>query len=90
MKTMLVLILTAAAFLGGYWCAKQPGSPDIFAMAKDYSAQANDAGKKISALLNGEKVEPVSDAPGEEMTVTVDGKTYRIGKKTQSDFAPRH
>lgn len=47
MRKIIGLILLSAAFLGGYWCGRQPGSPDIFAWLQRTMPQVAQAGEKI-------------------------------------------
>jgi hypothetical protein len=44
---LIGLILLSAAFLGGYWCGRQPGSPDVFAWLQRTLPQVAEAGERI-------------------------------------------
>jgi len=44
MRKVLVLILLAGAFLGGYYCRGLPGSPDVFAWTRQMYADLTDDG----------------------------------------------
>jgi len=51
---LLRLILLLAAFLGGYYVGHRPGSPDIFAMAKDaWQRIDRDDARAPDALADG-------------------------------------
>ena len=51
MKTMILLILLGAAFLGGYYLGQQPDSPDIFGWASKTYHQVSAAGREVTAAL---------------------------------------
>lgn len=51
MKTIFLLIVLTAAFLGGYYLGQQPDSPDIFGMAGKAYRQASDIGHQVSAAV---------------------------------------
>jgi len=84
-KKLFILILLAAAFVGGYYCGRQPNSPDIFGKAQVYYRQASEAGQQLMAVVNGEPEKVLSQVAPEKMTVTVDGKKYNLGAKPRKD-----
>ena len=87
MRLTLAFILLSAAFLGGYYLGHLPNSPDIFGWAQKTYAQGSDAYQKLSSVVKGEPGNVSETVAPKEMTVTVDGKTYKIGEKYQSDLA---
>ena len=85
-KKLFILMLLSGAFLGGYYLGYQPDSPDIFAWAKDTYNQANDAGSKLSAIMNdepGNMLETVEG--GKDVAVEVDGKVYYVSRAEQQE-----
>ena len=56
-KRFIVLILLLAAFLGGYYIGRHPGSPDIFAIA----ARAYDrVGERAESLGHDARADTLS------------------------------
>ena len=84
-KKLFILILLAAAFVGGYYCGRQPDSPDIIGKAQAYYKQASEAGQQLMAVVNGEPEKVLSQVAPQDMTVTVDGKKYHLGAKPPKD-----
>jgi len=52
MRKLITTALVAAAFLGGYYLGRAPGSPDILALAKQAYCQARDAGGKTTGAAH--------------------------------------
>lgn len=82
-KRLFIMMLLSGAFLGGYYFGHQPDSPDIFAWAQDTYGQANDAGNKLSAIINGEPGNVLETVGGEDVAVEVDGKVYYVSRTEQ-------
>jgi hypothetical protein len=55
MKTLILLIVLAAAFLGGYYLGHQPDSPDIFGQAQKVYQRVSAAGQQFAAALEAQK-----------------------------------
>jgi len=47
MRRLLVFLLLAAAFVGGYHVGRQPGSPDIIGWAQDAYPHVVEAGRDV-------------------------------------------
>ena len=47
-KRLIILILLGAAFLGGYYVARLPGSPDIFSLAENTFQQVGQTGEMLA------------------------------------------
>jgi len=56
-KRLFMLIVLSAVFLSGYYLGRLPGSPDVFAMARDGYDKAAELGKAIGAAADDENIE---------------------------------
>jgi len=81
-----MLILLLGAFLGGYYLGNRPDSPDVFGKARGVCDGAVEYWRKISAYARGESDEYIDDHRPEEVSVRVEGREYRIGRKSRADF----
>jgi len=78
MRRLVILILLAGTFLLGYQVGRMPGTSDLPSWMKE-------AWGRVSAALAqpnappGAATQPAS--PPDEMTVSINGRTYRIGGK---------
>lgn len=76
----ILITLLAGSFLSGYYLGHQPGSPDIFAWASNWSKEAHQSGNRVATTVdrirNGFNV---TSEPSGEIVVEVGGKFYRIG-----------
>lgn len=79
MKRFLLFTFLLAVFFGGYWCGRQPGSPDIFGWAGARVQQFKDAGgmeavgqaldsarREVTGWFSSDSAAPA--APAEEPT----------------------
>jgi hypothetical protein len=95
MKKLIVLILMAATFLGGYHLGRQPNSPDVIGQLQAAWDQAVKLGGEVAAMVDGKKstltgndISAAVPVP-ESMTVTVDGKAYQISSRTPAEQSGR-
>lgn len=88
MKTLITLILLAAAFLGGYHLGHQPNSPDVIAWAQQTYKQATAAGQQLVAVANKEPSNVAEKVAPQDMRIEVGGKTYIVSGQPQAKEAP--
>jgi len=81
-KRFIVLVLLGAAFLGGYYLGRKPGSPDIFRYADDVYRQAGQAGRKLTAARGDGRAEDTPVA-AKKFAVRLGGRTVEIGGPTR-------
>lgn len=73
-RRTFILMILAATFLSGYYLGMQPGSPDVFAAARDGYKRAGEIGQTLKAATDGEGFEALkgltnSPPPGRSGTV---------------------
>jgi hypothetical protein len=88
MKKLIVLILLAAAFFGGYHVGRLPGAPDLTAAAQKICGQIRAASKNLPAVVRPDKP-TVSAAANhaQEILIKVDGKVYSLAQRSTSSEA---
>lgn len=79
MKTSIVCILIAAAFLGGYYLGRHPGSPDILAWAQQTCQQVTQQSQHTPATIEDKAAETVKAAIPDKVIINIGGKSYVLG-----------
>ena len=90
MKKAFILMLLAAAFLGGYYLGQAPEAPNISAWAKGaYRQTQRTGGKKLTALTEScDRLAGGFDRP-QQSVIEIAGKLYRVGPQLSgSDRSP--
>lgn len=54
MRKLILLILLAASFLGGYYLGRRPGSPDVIRWCRQACRQSADTAVHVAAVLRDE------------------------------------
>jgi hypothetical protein len=82
MRLAILLILLCAAFLGGYYVARLPGSPDIFGKAQQAYNSASDAGRQLDDLFQqAQKSLGASGDPSGPQAASLSGDRSAKGAK---------
>jgi len=81
-RTLAVLLLIVA-FLAGYYVGRLPGSPDVFAWARETYQKASEYGSKGANVIDETRncMRPVAGTDGGTI-VEIGGKLYRIGENS--------
>jgi len=82
MKRLLISMLLAGAFLGGYYLGHEPDSPDIFGWAKKTYARLSDRQDETTGRAQAPAALAWQDKTPDQIVVEVGGELYRIGSKT--------
>jgi len=70
--------MLGGAFLGGYYAGRQPGSPDIFARARQAYEFLIQASRQAEAVTTGDDEDMQRLLHSGDMTLAVEGKTYHF------------
>ena len=89
-KRLILLVLLAATFLGGYYLGHRPGSPDIFAHAQDAYGEAGEVGGQLWDWANGRPHAGADAAPAKDQPpAPLAGWASALRGRSQDDAAPR-
>ena len=81
MRKLVILVLLAVAFCGGYHLGRKPSSPDVLGWArKAYEQVSGWQGEPAGRCQPGELPAAEEKTP-DEIVVEVGGKLYRVGSQ---------
>ena len=89
MKRLIIMLVVAGAFLGGYYVGHQPGSPNIFLWVQQTYGQIAEAGSGLGAVVKKEAGKASEGVKAAKHTVCINGRTCVVGADNQEQAAPQ-
>ena len=77
MRKLVTIILTLAAFVGGYYAGRLPGAPDIFEVGKEVYVQAESAVDEFAPRGDGSSEYLACDSKASNSSLRLGGKFYQ-------------